>query len=51
MSVPGHFEGVVLKLLARRPEERYQTATEVLAELERVGRYTGATPRLTVAAA
>jgi serine/threonine protein kinase len=43
MSIPGLFEGVVLKLLAKSPESRYQTADELLAELERVGRFQGAT--------
>jgi pSer/pThr/pTyr-binding forkhead associated (FHA) protein len=43
MSIPSGFEGVVLKLLAKRPEDRYQTATDMLRELERVGRYNGAT--------
>jgi serine/threonine protein kinase len=42
MSIPGLFEGVVLKLLAKTPEERYQTAGELLQELERVGRFSGA---------
>jgi serine/threonine protein kinase len=41
MGIPGQFEGVVLKLLAKRPEERYQTAGELVAELERVGKYNG----------
>jgi serine/threonine-protein kinase len=43
LSIPGQFEGVVLKLLAKRPEERYQTATELLAELTRVGKFQGVT--------
>src|SRR5262245_13742208 len=43
MAIPALFEGVVLRLLAKRPEERYPTATELLAELERVGRYSGVT--------
>jgi serine/threonine protein kinase len=43
MSIPAQFEGVVLKLLAKRPEERYQTASELLAELERVGKFQGVT--------
>jgi serine/threonine protein kinase len=43
LSIPGLFEGVVLKLLAKAPEQRYQTATELLQELERIGRFQGAT--------
>ncbi len=38
LSIPAGFEGVVLKLLARRPEDRYQSAAELVRELERVGR-------------
>jgi serine/threonine protein kinase len=41
MSIPGMFEGVVMKLLAKRPEDRFQTATELLKELERVGKFNG----------
>ena len=33
-SIPAPFEEVVLKLLQKRPEDRYQTAAEVLADLE-----------------
>jgi serine/threonine protein kinase len=43
MSVPSQFEAVVLKLLAKRPEERYQSATELLKELTRVGKFNGVT--------
>ncbi len=39
LSIPDHFEGVVMQMLAKRPENRYQTAKEVLTELERVARY------------
>jgi hypothetical protein len=42
MSIPSAFEGLVLKLLAKKPEDRYQTATEVLKELERIGKFNGA---------
>ena len=35
MSIPGQFEGVVLKLLAKRPKDRYQTARDLLKELTR----------------
>jgi serine/threonine-protein kinase len=41
MSIPGQFEGVVMKLLAKDPADRYQTATELLKELARVGRFSG----------
>jgi hypothetical protein len=41
MSLPGTFHGTVLKLLAKRPEERFQTATELLADLERIGKFSG----------
>jgi serine/threonine protein kinase len=41
MSIPTQFEGVVLKLLSKRPEDRYANATEMLAELERVGKFQG----------
>ena len=41
MSVPPIFQGTILKLLAKRPEERFQTATELLTDLERVGKFAG----------
>jgi serine/threonine-protein kinase len=43
MSIPSQFEGVVLKLLAKRPDDRYQTARELLAELTRVAKLQGVT--------
>jgi serine/threonine protein kinase len=43
MSIPSAFEGAVLKLLAKRPDERYQTAPELVKELERIGKFNGAT--------
>jgi serine/threonine-protein kinase len=33
-AVPARFEAAVLNLLQKRPEDRYQTAAEVLAELQ-----------------
>jgi serine/threonine protein kinase len=41
LAIPDMFEGVVLKLLAKRPEQRYQTAGELLKDLERVGKLQG----------
>lgn len=43
LSIPDLLEGVVLKLLAKRPEERYQTPEELLKDLMRVGKYQGIT--------
>ena len=43
MAIPGQFEAVVMKLLGKRPEDRYQSATELLAELIRVGKFNGVT--------
>ncbi|HEX5271277.1 MAG TPA: FHA domain-containing serine/threonine-protein kinase [Gemmataceae bacterium] len=43
MSIPGQFEGVVMKLLAKRPEDRYQTAADLLREVERVAKFSGVT--------
>jgi serine/threonine protein kinase len=39
LSIPGQLEGVVLRLLAKRPEERHASATELLKELDHVGRF------------
>jgi serine/threonine protein kinase len=41
LSIPDQFQGVVLKMLAKRPEDRYQTAAELLKELERVAKFQG----------
>jgi serine/threonine protein kinase len=43
MSIPNMFEGVVMRLLAKEPKDRYQTAAEVVKELERVGKFSGVT--------
>jgi hypothetical protein len=43
LAIPKAFEGVVLQMLAKRPEDRYQTMAEVLRDLERVLKYQGMT--------
>ena len=43
MSIPDRFQDVVMRLLAKRPEDRYQTATEMLKELAWVGKLNGVT--------
>jgi serine/threonine-protein kinase len=40
-SVPAPFEGLVLRLLAKRPEERFLTPAELLGELEPLARQHG----------
>ncbi len=42
LSIPSLFQDVVMKLLAKKPEDRYQSATAMLKELDRVGKFTGA---------
>jgi hypothetical protein len=41
MSIPDRFQDVVMKLLAKRPEDRYQTTTELLKQLVFVGKLNG----------
>jgi hypothetical protein len=43
LAIPEAFEGVVLQMLAKRPEDRYQTVAEALRDLERVLKYQGMT--------
>lgn len=41
LSIPDLFKDAVLKLLAKNPDDRYQSATQLLADLTRIGRYNG----------
>jgi serine/threonine protein kinase len=41
MSIPSRFEGLVLRLLAKDPDDRPQSAHELLTELEKIGRLQG----------
>jgi serine/threonine-protein kinase len=43
LSTNDLFEGVVLKMLEKRPQDRYQIPTQLLKDLERVGKYQGVT--------
>jgi serine/threonine protein kinase len=41
LSIPDLFEGTVLRMLAKRPEDRFQTAAALLTDLERVAKFQG----------
>jgi serine/threonine protein kinase len=41
MSIAAPFRDLVLKLLAKRPDDRCQSATDLLRDLERIGKLTG----------
>jgi serine/threonine protein kinase len=43
MSIPGRFEGMVLKLLAKEPRDRYATAAALLADLDKLAKSHGVT--------
>ena len=43
LAIPPLFEGVVLRLLAKRPENRFPNAQALLLDLERVAKYLGET--------
>jgi serine/threonine-protein kinase len=41
LAIPTAFEGIVLRMLAKRPEDRFPDAAAVMSELQRMGRYEG----------
>ncbi|HMP02491.1 MAG TPA: FHA domain-containing serine/threonine-protein kinase [Gemmatales bacterium] len=41
LSTPDLFEGVVMQMLAKRPQDRQASATELLTSLERVAKFQG----------
>lgn len=41
LSIPDLFEGVVMRMLAKRPDDRFATAGDLLNDLERVALYQG----------
>ena len=44
LSIPPLFEDTVLRMLAKRPDDRFQTATKLLKDLDRVAKYQGLCP-------
>jgi len=43
LAIPDLFEGAVKKMLAKRPGDRFQDASELQTELERIAKYQGVT--------
>lgn len=43
LSIPDQFEGVIMQLLAKRAEDRPDSATDLLTALERVAKFNGVT--------
>eukprot|EP00913_Durusdinium_trenchii_P035349 g33079.t1 len=43
LSIPDMFQDVVLRMLMKRPEDRFPTAADLLADLQRVGKFQGVT--------
>ena len=43
LSIPDQFQDIVLKCLSKRPEDRFQTPSELLRDLERVAKFQGMT--------
>ncbi len=41
LSIPDMFQDIVMHMLAKRPEDRYQTPAELLKDLRRVAKYQG----------
>jgi serine/threonine protein kinase len=41
LAIPSQLEGLVLRMLSTRPEDRPESATRLRAELDRVGRFCG----------
>ena len=39
LSIPDLFEGVVMQMLAKRPQDRQPSATDLLTDLERVAKF------------
>jgi serine/threonine protein kinase len=46
LSIPDVFEGAIMRMLAKAPEDRFQTPAELLRDFERVAKYNGVTLRI-----
>lgn len=45
MATPHRFESIVLKMMAKEPDNRYQTPAQLVKDLEQIGRLEGVTDR------
>jgi len=43
LAVPDLFEGTIMRMLAKRPEDRFQTPGDLVRDLERAAKYNGLT--------
>lgn len=43
LSIPDLFEGIVLQMLAKRPEDRFQSPADLVTQLERVAKFQAVT--------
>jgi hypothetical protein len=43
LAIPDLFQDIVLKMLAKRPADRFQTAKDLLKDLQRVAKFQGVT--------
>ena len=43
LSIPDLFQDIVLKMMAKRPDRRYQTPTDLLKDMERLAKFQGIT--------
>ena len=39
LSIPDMFQDAILRMLAKRPEDRFQTPAGLLKDLERIGKF------------
>ena len=44
LSIPEGLQDAILKMMAKRPDLRYQTPSELVKDLDRVAKFQGMTP-------